>query len=67
MTIEKGRGKHTKYLSYNFTEQGVTMLSAVLQSKRAISVSIEIIETFVKMRKFIAQNLQIFSVCSRSI
>jgi hypothetical protein len=30
-TLEKGRGKHRKYLPYVFTEQGVAMLSAVLR------------------------------------
>ena len=32
-TLETGRGRHRKYLPYVFTEQGVTMLSAVLRSK----------------------------------
>lgn len=41
------RGRHTKYLPYAFTEQGVAMLSAVLRSERAIKVSIEIMNAFV--------------------
>ncbi len=53
-------GKHTKYLPYVFTEQGVSMLSAVLRSDTAIEISIKIIETFVAMRKLIASNTQIF-------
>lgn len=47
---------NTKYLPYVFTEQGVSMLSAVLKSDIAIEVSIKIIETFVNMRKLIASN-----------
>jgi len=43
-------------LPYAFTEQGVAMLSAVLHSKIAIEVSIQIINSFVEMRKFIHQN-----------
>jgi hypothetical protein len=53
-------GKHTKYLPYVFTEQGVSMLSAVLKSKVAIEVSIKIINSFVNMRKTISQNASIF-------
>src|SRR3989338_4059981 len=41
-TLEKGRGRHRKYLPYVFTEQGVAMLSSVLNSERAIEVNIEI-------------------------
>jgi len=49
-------GKHRKYLPYAFTEQGVTMLSAVLRSDTAIKRSIQIINAFVEMRKFIVAN-----------
>ncbi len=59
-TLEKGRGKHRKYLPHVFTEQGVSMLSAVLRSETAVKVSIQIIDTFVKMRKFISQNANLF-------
>jgi len=59
-TLEKGRGKHRKYLPYVFTEQGVSMLSAVLRSKTAIKVSVQIMDAFVGMRKFIANNAAIF-------
>ncbi len=40
-----------RYLPYAFTEQGVAMLSAVLRSEKAVSVSIQIMNTFVEMRK----------------
>ena len=43
-----------RYLPFVFTEQGVAMLSSVLNSERAMQVNIEIIRTFVKMRKFAA-------------
>ena len=39
-------------LSYAFTEQGISMLSAVLKSKVAIDISIQIMRTFVEMRKY---------------
>ncbi|MCK5686914.1 ORF6N domain-containing protein [bacterium] len=57
---ETNRGKHKKYLPYVFTEQGVSMLSAVLKSEIAIQISIQIIDAFVNMRKFISKNAMIF-------
>ena len=53
-------GKHTKYLPHVFTEQGVSMLSAVLTSKAAVEVSIKIMDSFVNMRKFISANNTVF-------
>jgi hypothetical protein len=50
-----------KYLPYVFTEQGVSMLSAVLRSPTAIDMSVKIIRAFVNMRKFISENAQIFN------
>jgi hypothetical protein len=44
-----------RYLPYVFTEQGVAMLSAILKSSVAITVSIQIMNAFVLMRKSIAQ------------
>jgi len=51
-TLDMGRGKHRKYMPYAFTENGVYMLSAVLKSKVAVDVSIEIMRTFTKLREF---------------
>jgi phage regulator Rha-like protein len=50
------RGEHSKYLPYAFTEQGVAMLSSVLNSDRAINVNIAIMRAFVKMRKILESN-----------
>jgi hypothetical protein len=47
------RGEHSKYLPYAFTEHGILMLSNVLKSSRAISMSIKIIDVFVKLRQFL--------------
>ncbi|MBE9466880.1 MAG: ORF6N domain-containing protein [Bacteroidetes bacterium] len=58
-TSKKNRGGR-RYLPYVFTEQGVSMLSAVLRSDTAIEVSISIINAFVEMRKFISENAGIF-------
>ena len=55
-----GRGKHRKYLPYVFTEQGIAMLSGLLRNEIAVQVSINIMDAFVEMRKFIASNGQLF-------
>ena len=54
------RGKHSKYLSYAFTEQGVAMLSAVLKSETAVQISIKIIDAFIALRHFLQNNAQLF-------
>jgi hypothetical protein len=60
VTLENARGKHRKYLPYAFTEQGVAMLSAVLKSDTAINVSIQIMNAFVVMRRFLVANARVF-------
>lgn len=52
--------KHSSSLPHVFTEQGVSMLSAVLRSDTAIKTSIQIINSFVKMRSFLSQNADMF-------
>ena len=47
-----------KYLPMAFTEQGVAMLSSVLNSKRAISVNIQIIRLFTKLRVILADTTE---------
>lgn len=47
------RGKNIKYLPYVFTEQGVAMLSSVLNSERAIQVNILIMRAFTKLREIL--------------
>ena len=56
VTLNQGRGKHRKYLPYAFTEQGVAMLSSVLNSDRAVEVNIQIIRVFVQLREMIASH-----------
>ena len=50
--FKTGKGHFPKYLPFAFTEQGVAMLSAVLNSNRAIQTSILIMRAFVMMRQF---------------
>jgi hypothetical protein len=55
VTLERGKGKHRKFFPHVFTEQGVSMLSAVLRGDIAVKVSIQIMQAFVAMRKTLGQ------------
>ncbi len=52
--LEVGRGKHTKYLPNAFTEQGLAMLSGILNSDVAIQVNINIMRAFIAIRQLVA-------------
>ena len=52
--------KHSSRMPHAFTEQGIAMLSSVLRSPTAISVSIRIMESFVKLRQFLMKNSYMF-------
>lgn len=54
VTLKQGRGRHRKYQPYAFSEQGVAMLSSVLNSDRAVEVNILIMRAFVKLREMIS-------------
>ena len=60
-TDEDLRGKHSKYLPYAFTEQGVAMLASVLKSDTAVQTSIMIMDAFVALRRFLQSNFQVFA------
>ncbi|MDQ7773498.1 MAG: ORF6N domain-containing protein [Elusimicrobiales bacterium] len=48
------RGQNIKYLPYAFTENGIAMLSSVLNSSRAIQVNVQIMRTFTRLRELLA-------------
>ena len=50
IVMTTGRGQHSKYLPYAFTELGIAMLSSVLRSETAIQVNINIMRAFVAIR-----------------
>jgi hypothetical protein len=54
--LNAGRGAHRKYAPYVFTEQGVAMLSSVLNNSRAVQVNIEVMRTFVRLRQIASTN-----------
>lgn len=53
------RGQYSKYSPYVFTENGVAMLSSVLNSRRAIQVNIQIMRTFTKIREMITTHKEL--------
>jgi hypothetical protein len=52
VTLETGRGRHSKYLPFAFTEQGVAMLSGILNSEKAVEINIAIMRAFVFLRNY---------------
>ena len=48
-----------RFMPYVFTEQGVAMLSSVLQSEQAISINIQIMRTFVQIKQFALENKEL--------
>ena len=54
--LNKTRGTNIKYQPYAFTEHGILMLSSVLKSQRAVQVNIQIMRTFVRLRRMLVSN-----------
>jgi hypothetical protein len=57
--LKTGRGQHRKYLPYVFTEHGALMAANILNSPRAVAMSVYVIRAFVKMREEVAANAAI--------
>ena len=55
VTLKTGRGSNIKYLPYAFTEQGVAMLSGILNSDKAINMNIAIMRAFVAIRRILIE------------
>ena len=55
VTLNKSRGQNLKYLPYVFTEQGVAMLSGVINSDKAIAMNIAIMRAFVAVRQVLVK------------
>lgn len=60
IVISNKEKKGLRKMPYAFTEQGVVMLASVLRSDIAIEISIQIVKSFIEMRKFIVNNAEIF-------
>ena len=58
-TLKPGRGQHRKYLPYAFAEHGALMAASILNSQRAIEVSVYVVRAFVRLRELIASNKEL--------
>ena len=56
MTLKRGRGQHRKYLPHAFTEHGAIMAASILNSPRAVEMSVFIVRAFVQLRKMLSSN-----------
>jgi hypothetical protein len=59
VTLKTGRGQHAKFMPYAFTEQGVAMLSGILNSDKAINMNIAIMRAFVAIRNVLIKQSDI--------
>jgi hypothetical protein len=58
-TLKTGRGQHRKYLPFVFTEHGATMAATILNSPRAIEMSVYVVRAFVQLREMLASNKEL--------
>ena len=57
--LKTGRGQHRKYLPYAFTEHGAIMAATILNSTRAVEVSVYVVRAFVDLRTALASNKEL--------
>ncbi len=58
-TLKTGRGEHRKYLPYAFTEHGAIMAAMLLNSPRAIEVSVYVVRAFIQLRELLASQQEL--------
>jgi hypothetical protein len=58
-TLKLGRGQHRKYLPHVFTEHGAIMAATILNSTRAIEMSVYVVRAFVQLREMLASNKEL--------
>jgi hypothetical protein len=58
-TLKKGRGQHRKYRPFAFTEHGAIMAANVLNSARAVQMSVFVVRAFLKMRAFLGDRREL--------
>lgn len=59
VTLKPGRGQHRKYLPYAFTEHGAIMAATILNSPRAVEMSVYIVRAFVQLREMLSANAEL--------
>jgi hypothetical protein len=58
-TLKSGRGQHRKYRPYAFTEHGAIMAATILNSPRAIEMSVYVVRAFVQLRELLSSNKEL--------
>ena len=58
-TLKLGRGAHRKYLPYAFTEHGAIMAATIVNSPRAVEMSVYVVRAFVQLREMLASNKEL--------
>jgi phage regulator Rha-like protein len=58
-TLKTSRGKHRKYRPYAFTEHGAIMAAMVLNSTRAVEMSVYVVRAFVRLREVLSANTEL--------
>jgi phage regulator Rha-like protein len=58
-TLKLGRGQHRKYLPYVFTEHGAIMAATILNTPRAVEMSVYVVRAFVQLRELLASNKEL--------
>jgi hypothetical protein len=58
-TLKSGRGQHRKYAPYAFTEHGAIMAATILNSPRAIEMSVYVVRAFVQLRELLGSNREL--------
>jgi hypothetical protein len=58
-TLKTARGRHRKYRPYVFTEHGAIMAATLLNSSRAVEMSVYVVRAFVKLRELLASNTEL--------
>jgi phage regulator Rha-like protein len=64
-TLKASRGQHRKYSPYVFTEHGAIMAATILNSPRAIEMSVYVVRAFVQLREMLARQLMHPSIPKR--
>jgi len=64
-TLKSGRGQHRKYMPYAFTEHGALMAANVLNSLRAVEVSVFVVRAFIQQQVILAANADLALTVAR--
>jgi phage regulator Rha-like protein len=59
VTLKAGRGQNIKFLPFAFTEHGAIMVATVLNSRRAVEMSIYVVRAFVQLRELLSSNKEL--------